>query len=314
MSDIHYSESAFIGFTVNGIHSSSLGLLRVSDGSRYNENLLPPIKNIEIEIPGGHGSYYMGSSFGPKNFSISIAYDSITEEKFYNIKKLFSTDKLFKLIFDEAPYKYYNAKLQSSPNFRYLCFDGPHGQRIYRGEGTLDFIAFDPFGYSEKLFLEEFTAMGIDTSEWASASGMKNSGSGYNTFTLTGADRGEIKLYNAGLYETPFNLNIFFKNDIIPDFFVYLNEDTNTAIRLNNIEKKGADAAVRINTKLNLIEGLVTENSKLIPSGYIYNEYLEAGNFFKIPVSIEGSSDTKLLVLGLDTDYDISIDYKYIYL
>jgi hypothetical protein len=33
----------FIGFTLGDIHSSELGLMRVSDGSRYNEDLLPPL-------------------------------------------------------------------------------------------------------------------------------------------------------------------------------------------------------------------------------------------------------------------------------
>jgi hypothetical protein len=33
----------FIGFTLGNIHSSELGLVRVSDGSRYNEDLLPPL-------------------------------------------------------------------------------------------------------------------------------------------------------------------------------------------------------------------------------------------------------------------------------
>jgi hypothetical protein len=31
----------FIGFSYNGIHSSDLGIIRTSDGSRFNENLLP---------------------------------------------------------------------------------------------------------------------------------------------------------------------------------------------------------------------------------------------------------------------------------
>jgi hypothetical protein len=33
----------FIGFTLGNVHSSELGLVRVSDGSRYNEDLLPPL-------------------------------------------------------------------------------------------------------------------------------------------------------------------------------------------------------------------------------------------------------------------------------
>ena len=33
----------YIGFTFGDVHSSELGLVRVSDGSRYNEDLLPPL-------------------------------------------------------------------------------------------------------------------------------------------------------------------------------------------------------------------------------------------------------------------------------
>jgi len=33
----------YIGFTFNGIHSSELGIVRTSEGSRFNENLLPTI-------------------------------------------------------------------------------------------------------------------------------------------------------------------------------------------------------------------------------------------------------------------------------
>jgi hypothetical protein len=33
----------YMGFTYNNTHSSALGIVRVSDGSRFNENLLPTI-------------------------------------------------------------------------------------------------------------------------------------------------------------------------------------------------------------------------------------------------------------------------------
>jgi hypothetical protein len=38
----------YIGFTFNGVHSSSLGIVRVSDGSRFNENLLPTMQDKTI--------------------------------------------------------------------------------------------------------------------------------------------------------------------------------------------------------------------------------------------------------------------------
>jgi hypothetical protein len=37
------SSDDYVGFTFNGRHSSSLGIVRISDGSRFNENLLPTI-------------------------------------------------------------------------------------------------------------------------------------------------------------------------------------------------------------------------------------------------------------------------------
>jgi len=35
--------SDYIGFSFNGVHSDTLGIKRTSEGSRFNENLLPTI-------------------------------------------------------------------------------------------------------------------------------------------------------------------------------------------------------------------------------------------------------------------------------
>jgi hypothetical protein len=37
------TSSDYIGFTFNGVHSDTLGIKRTSEGSRFNENLLPTI-------------------------------------------------------------------------------------------------------------------------------------------------------------------------------------------------------------------------------------------------------------------------------
>jgi hypothetical protein len=41
MSEVKHID--YVGFTFNGVHSSSLGIVRTSEGSRFNENLLPTI-------------------------------------------------------------------------------------------------------------------------------------------------------------------------------------------------------------------------------------------------------------------------------
>ena len=67
--------SDYIGFTFNGIHSSELGIKRTSDGSRFNENLLPTSEDKTVQIPGGDGTYYFGSYYIQKQFDISFAFD-----------------------------------------------------------------------------------------------------------------------------------------------------------------------------------------------------------------------------------------------
>ena len=115
----------FTGFTFGGVHSSELGIVRVSGGDRYDEELHPEIKDITAEVPGLDGNYYFGSNYGPRQFDIEIAFDSITEEQFRKIRKIFSSQKPQDLIFDERPYKKYIAKIESPVELSYVCFNEP---------------------------------------------------------------------------------------------------------------------------------------------------------------------------------------------
>ena len=81
----------FTGFTFGGVHSSDLGIIRVSGGDRYDEQLHPEIKDRTAEVPGLNGDYYFGSDFGPRSFDIEIAFDSLTEEQFRKLRRVFGT-------------------------------------------------------------------------------------------------------------------------------------------------------------------------------------------------------------------------------
>ena len=67
----------FIGFSFCGVNSSDLGILRVSDGSRYNEYLLPNSQDNTIQIPGGDGTYYFGTYYTNRPIPIQIAFDDL---------------------------------------------------------------------------------------------------------------------------------------------------------------------------------------------------------------------------------------------
>ena len=120
----------FTGFTFGDWHSTNpttgiVTVLRVSSGDRYEEQLHPEIKDRTAEVSGLNGQYYFGSDFGSKTFDIDIAFDSLTEEQFRQLRRVFGTKEIKRLIFDERPYKYYMAKLESPMELSYVCFDEP---------------------------------------------------------------------------------------------------------------------------------------------------------------------------------------------
>lgn len=138
----------FCGFRFGNIHSESLHLVVVSSSDRYEKNLLPEITNYSADVPGGDGKYYFGSTFGTREFVVQVAYDSVSEPIFRKIQQLFATDKPQDLVFDELPYKTYKAKLKNKPEFKHICFiNRDTGERVYKGEGTLNFICYTPFAY-----------------------------------------------------------------------------------------------------------------------------------------------------------------------
>ena len=138
----------FIGFTFGGKHSiDDFGIYRTSDGDRYNDNLIPSLNDRVADIPGGNGQYYFGSTYKNRQFNISIAFDHLTEEQYVNVRKWLKGDAIQDLVFDETPYKVYSAKVTSTPSLKTICFE-ENGERIYKGEGSIQFTCYYPFAHT----------------------------------------------------------------------------------------------------------------------------------------------------------------------
>ena len=291
----------FIGFSFNEHRSESLGIVRVSDGSIYNEDLVPTTQDKTVQVPGGDGFYYFGSDYTQRQFSINIAFDGLTEKQFRELQQVFGTKELGKLVFDERPYKYYMVK-SSKPQLKYICF-GKDGERIYKGEGTLTFTAYYPFAKSIFKFLNEYGNKNKD--EWKEASGMKPEKGTYDIVS----NNGSISVYNAGDLETDFILKFSLPIDNTPigDIKITLSKENvgkeEAFLDLNGFSKKDADTGFQINTKTNLIEGFNAEGL----TGTLYNENITQGDFFKIPPREEGY---QISVTGATP---IEIVYDYIY-
>ena len=291
----------FIGFSFNEHRSESLGIVRVSDGSRYNEDLVPTTQDKTVQVPGGDGFYYFGSDYTQRQFNINIAFDELTEKQFRELQQVFGTKELGKLVFDERPYKYYMVK-SGKPQLKYICF-GKEGERIYKGEGTLTFTAYYPFAKSIFKFLNEYNDKNKD--EWKEASGMKAEKGTYDIVS----NNGSISVYNAGDLETDFILkfDLPVDNTSISDIKITLSKENAGKVEafldLNGFSKKDADTGFQINTKTNLIEGFNAEGL----TGTLYNENITQGDFFKIPPREEGY---QISVTGATP---IEIVYDYIY-
>lgn len=238
----------FTGFYLDGIHSSTYGILRVSDGDRYKEGLIPEFEDREIELSGGSGSIYVNTQYKKTPFDIEIAFDHLTEQQFRDMRRWLGGEKLHSFQFDERPYKTYWVKLESRPELEYVCFMEEskevvgQEERIYKGEGTLSFVAYDPFGYcidnstqmtkDGLMTIEEginwqvldsyspFAVLDNNVDEWGSVSGLKNKVqlSDYNIFTPKTVQETTdyiAKLYNPGDFETDFELFVQIEGEAV---------------------------------------------------------------------------------------------------
>jgi len=338
----------FLGFEFGGVHSSELGITRVSDGDRYNEDLHPEIKDRTAEVPGVNGEYYFGSDYGTKSFSINIAYDSLTEYQFRRLRQIFGTKEIKKLIFDERPYKYYMVKLENPIELSYVCFDEPKYtwqkvplrynedtqqteymqgvsgdfegkvydgtfERIYKGEGTINFVAYFPFAKS--VYKEVPNAE--RESDWVLSSGILNS---TQYASVDKYSNNSITVYNPGDVETGFRLylpaaalssatTLTYKADKI---------HTTATLALKAMTLKTGDVGVIVDTNSQLIIGVssapaldpVSGAYNYTTSGNLYNQYVSSGQFFRLQTNSTYVYSTLQITGGAS---GIRIFYDYLY-
>lgn len=153
----------FLGFTIGNVHSSQLGIVRVSDGDRYNDDLFPTFTDKTATVSGLDKTYYFGSDYTQKTFTIKFVFDHLTDKQLRELRRIFSKKEPQDLIFDELPYKVYSVKCSSPPQLSYLCFDEDL-ERIYKGEGTVNFVAYSPYAKSRFKYLEDYNIKNIP--EW----------------------------------------------------------------------------------------------------------------------------------------------------
>ena len=294
------------GFKFGDYHSSQFGLIRVSNGSRYNEYLLPTLKNTTTDVPGMEGTLYFGTQKTTRSFQVDMAFDSLTEEDIRDIREWLTG--VHPLIFDERPYIQYMCILNSAPQLKYLTFE-ENGVRIYKGELSVSFISYLPYGYSvdEKKFIDDFLDENFD--EWSNASHLvyKEFYDGETKHTYDTFEGNKVYVYNGGDINTDYVLTCYFTDSVTAK--ISMNEASyEFVLRAKSAESTHLELS--INSKLqfarcrdvSIADGVVTAKSD-------YEIMLPSAEIFRLPIG-----QSVVICTNIDTTVPNSIDYKYRFL
>lgn len=153
---------SWLGFTYNGIHSSTLGITRTISG-RFNKNLIPTTKDTTANIEGVDGMVYWGTKYTKRDIAVPFAFQGMSEAQLLALRYFSQARAIHDLIFDESPYKVYSAKITGQAITKYLAFEDG-AKRYYNGEGSLTFTCYFPYARSRYAWQEDYTAENIP--EW----------------------------------------------------------------------------------------------------------------------------------------------------
>ena len=309
----------FISFTYNSVHSTDLGIVHVSSSDRYADVLLPTFQDKTVQATGSDGTYFFGSYYTQRPITLNIAFDSMTEEQLRFARKVFGDKQSHPLIFDEEPYKVYYAKVSGTPQYNYICFGSP---RIYKGEGTINFICYDPFAHcpNQYKYLDQWVVGSNTTPPWykynnktewnLSANLLTTKGTGQNAYDTFNTSNKRFKIWNPGDVETDFKLKIPIGASF-SGIAVTIGENASHTLNFSApVTVKGSDAFLLFSSRTNLVEGLNAQGTR---TGNLYNECISAGEWFKIPLNINNNTDQYFKVNDYSADSAPILEYGYLY-
>jgi hypothetical protein len=72
----------FTDFSLGVSRASDFNLIRVTNGDRYSEQLVPTFEDKTATVKGKKGSYYFGTVYKEIPFTINVAFENLSEEQF----------------------------------------------------------------------------------------------------------------------------------------------------------------------------------------------------------------------------------------
>lgn len=255
----------FIGFTYNEKHSiRDLKIYRTSEGSRYNTNINPILKDTVVSIPGVRGQLILDSYHQKKNFDINFAFDSLTRDDINKLKECFDGKEVHEFIFDEYPYKAYLARVSNGPTINYIPFE-EEGVTVYKGEGKISFICYQPYAQTPSKL-------------WSVIETTNNDGKRVKNWNYIEADGRRLSSYSEEAYSNKqewavasgLGENIYINvGDIPMPLIITFNGESVSLLGQTLIVKEGQTGSMEWNTATGLVKNsdgkaVLTEGSSII--------------------------------------------------
>lgn len=130
----------YLTFIFDGMDSTQLGVVSVSDGSTYDTPILPSFTDNSLEVDGYDGRYYFNTRLPEKSFTYNCFIDNLSAFEFDQLKSWIRPKKIGKLIRPEEPYRYYWVKVSSIDNLGNIPLTHPDtGGVSYTGNFSVTF-------------------------------------------------------------------------------------------------------------------------------------------------------------------------------
>jgi len=197
------------GFTYQGVHCEKYGLI-------YNPAIgdllpfMPSFKPITATVTGRDGAYWYGNTVSERKFTLPCYFENVPEFTFGNIYQWLKRDTEGELIFDERPWVSYKVRPTAAMKGNvYVHTDVPKGTLLYSGTMSLEFTAYQPFGYMTmtEMANDVLGTFRLAVSRLADGTERVNDGSGVipadKMPVLTPTLNQNLLVYNPGTEVTP---------------------------------------------------------------------------------------------------------------
>ncbi len=189
------------GFSYNGIHCEDLGLY-YAPGADARMLSTPTYKPNTQAVTAHPGAYWYGNTVDVRTFSLDCYYEDATVAQTEEILQWVDRNSRGKLVFDDRPYVYYLVRPSKAPTGKrfvghYSCVNNGE-EMVYSGTITLEFTAYDPFGY-------------LNTNTVSSMTEKPTEGTGIVTDSMmppNSATLGNHLIYNPGTEGCPLRITI----------------------------------------------------------------------------------------------------------